>query len=327
MSKKIKVIAVVGPTASGKTALSVELAKRLNGEIISCDSMQIYKGMDIGTAKVTENEAQGVPHHLVSFISPESSFSCADYVRLAREKIAEITSRGKTPIFCGGTGLYLDSVLTENEFSEVGDNAEIREALAKKSPDELYEELLRIDSAAAEKTHKNNVKRVIRALEIYYGTGITKTEWDRRSREKESRYESVIIGLDFKSRETLYERINRRVDIMTENGLIDEVKALDSESFRASTASQGIGYKEILSYFDGRLSLSEAIEEIKKGSRNYAKRQLTWFKRNESIRWIYRDLPESYGFKDKNAADTETVLIVNHALGIIESSFADKSGK
>ena len=317
MSEKIKVVAVVGPTASGKTALSVELAKRLNGEIISCDSMQIYEGMDIGTAKVTEKEAQGVPHHLVGFISPESSFSCADYARLAREKTADIVSRGKTPIFCGGTGLYLDSVLTETEFSEAGGNAQIRERLAQKSPDELYAELLSIDSEAAEKTHKNNVKRVIRALETYYSTGITKTEWDRRSRERESRYEAVIIGLDFKSRETLYERINKRVDIMMQNGLADEVKALDSESFRASTASQGIGYKELLACFDGKITLSEAVEEIKKGSRNYAKRQLTWFKRNEKIHWIYRDAPESYGGKDTDSQNDRERLIAAHSLGII----------
>ena len=321
MSEKIKVIAVVGPTASGKTALSVKLAKRLGGEIISCDSMQIYNGMDIGTAKVTKDEAQGVPHHLVGFISPESSFSCADYTKLAREKIAEITGRGKIPIFCGGTGLYLDSVLTENEFSETGGNEEIRERLSKKSPDELYTELLEIDREAAEKTHKNNVKRVIRALEIYYSTGITKTEWDRRSREKESRYRTVIIGLDFKDRETLYERINRRVDIMIDSGLINEVKALDSEAFRNSTASQGIGYKEILSYLDGKHSLSEAIEEIKKGSRNYAKRQLTWFKRNQSVHWIYRDLPQSYGKPDTSDTENEFELIAGYAFNTVKKEF------
>ena len=325
MSEKIKVVAIVGPTASGKTALSVELAKRLGGEIISCDSMQIYRDMDIGTAKVTKEEASGVPHHLVSFVSPSESFSCADYATAAREKIKEITERGRIPIFCGGTGLYLDSVLTENEFSESGKDEACREELMSKAPDELYDELLKIDRQAAEKTHKNNVKRVVRALEIFYTTGITKTEWDRRSREKESRYDAVIIGLDFKNRETLYERINRRVDIMMESGLVSEVKSLDSESFRTGTASAGIGYKEILSYIDGDVTLSEAVEEIKKNSRNYAKRQLTWFRRNEKICWIYPDFPQSYGGKVSeeptvSISDDEFKLIVNYAESIISGN-------
>ena len=325
MSEKIKVIAIVGPTASGKTALSVELAKRLGGEIISCDSMQVYRDMDIGTAKVTEEEACGVPHHLVSFVSPSESFSCADYATAAREKIKEIAERGRVPIFCGGTGLYLDSVLTDNEFSEAGKDEACRERLMSKTPDELYEELLKVDRAAAEKTHKNNVKRVVRALEIFYTTGITKTEWDDRSRERESRYDAVIIGLDFKDRETLYERINRRVDIMMESGLVDEVRALDSEGFRAGTASAGIGYKEILSCLDGCVTLSEAVEEIKKNSRNYAKRQLTWFRRNEKIHWIYPDFPQSYGGKasEKLTApmgEDEFKLIVNYAVNIINNS-------
>ena len=324
MGEKIKVIAIVGPTASGKTALSVELAKRLSGEIISCDSMQIYDKMDIGTAKVTKEEACGVPHHLVGSVSPTESFSCADYVTLAKRKISEITERGKVPIFCGGTGLYLDSVLTETEFSEATGNGEIRERLMKRSPDELYGELMQVDRESAEKTHKNNVKRVIRALEIYYATGITKTEWDRRSREKESPYEAVMIGLDFKDRETLYERINRRVDIMMESGLLDEVKRLDSPAFRLGTASQGIGYKELLCYLDGKISLAEAIEEIKKSSRNYAKRQLTWFRRNKSIKWIYPDDKSSYGLcTEKLISDIDTSefkLIVNYALNIINNN-------
>lgn len=318
MKEKIKVIAVVGPTASGKTALSVELAKRLGGEIISCDSMQIYKKMDIGTAKVTEQEKQGIPHHLVDTVLPERSFSCADYTALAREKIDEITARGKIPIFCGGTGLYLDSVLTENEFSEAGKSAEVREELSKLSPDELYLRLTETDPEAAAKTHKNNVKRVIRALEIYYSTGITKTEWDRRSRERESRYEAVVIGLDCKNRETLYERINRRVDIMMDNGLLNEVRSLDSEEFRSSTASQGIGYKEILSYLDGRITLSDAVEEIKKGSRNYAKRQLTWFKRNEKTVWIYRDCPQSYGGSEEGSEEFNFQAMVKYSLDAVK---------
>ncbi len=324
MSERIGVIAVVGPTASGKTALSVALAKRLDGEIISCDSMQVYRGMDIGTAKVTEEETCGVPHHLIDTVSPEESFSCADYSALAREKIEEIVKRGKTPIICGGTGLYLDSVLTENEFSEAGKDDVCRERLMQRSLDELFEELKRVDPEAAEKTHKNNVKRVVRALEIYHTTGITKTEWDRRSREKESRYDAVIIGLDYKDRETLYERINKRVDIMMDAGLLTEVKALDTPAFRESTASDGIGYKEMLSYLDGNASLGEAVEEIKKNSRNYAKRQLTWFRRNGGISWIYRDVPESYGGKGGESPSEEAELTVNKALDVINAHFGCK---
>jgi len=245
-------------------------------------------------------------------------------VTYAKEKIAEILSRGNTPIFCGGTGLYLDSVLTETEFSEASGSAEIREALMKRSLDELYEELLRVDPESAEKTHKNNVKRVVRALEIYRSTGVTKTEWDRRSREKESPYEAVIIGLDFKDRETLYGRINKRVDLMMSAGLLDEVRSLDSAEFRQGTASQGIGYKEMLSYLDGKVTLQDAVEEIKKNSRNYAKRQLNWFRRNGSVHWIYPDDPSSYGAAAKEGIsiprEDDFKLIVNYAVKIINNN-------
>lgn len=316
---KIKVAAVVGPTASGKTALAVELAKRLGGEIISCDSMQVYEKMDIGTAKVTEAEAGGIPHHLISLVPPTGSFSCAEYAALAREKISEISERGRLPILCGGTGLYLDSTLSVGGFSEAGRDGEYREALMKKSPDELYAELLERDPESALKTHKNNVKRVIRALEIYYSTGVTKTEWDRRSREAESPYGAVIIGLDFKSRETLYERIDKRVDIMLESGLLSEVRALDCKAFREGTASEGIGYKELLAFIDGRVTLSEATEEIKKNSRNYAKRQLTWFRRNKAINWIYPDDPTGFGAPESVRDEDKFEFIVNYAMNIINN--------
>lgn len=309
MSEKITVLAIVGPTASGKTALSVELAKRLNGEIISCDSMQIYKGMTVGTAAVTEKEMQGVPHHLIGFASPLESFSCADYAEMAEKAIKDIHTRGKIPIFCGGTGLYLDTVLKGTRLSEAGKDDEYRKELSTRSHDELYRMLSEIDPEAAEKTHQNNVKRVIRALEIYHVTGKTKTQWDRQSRADEAKYEVKIIGLDFRDREKLYDRINKRVDEMLENGLLNEVKSLDCKEFRASTAAQAIGYKEILRYFDGDVSLEEATEEIKKASRNYAKRQLTWFRANENIEMIYPDeCPE----------DTDKFeFIVNSALNII----------
>ncbi|MBE6609457.1 MAG: tRNA (adenosine(37)-N6)-dimethylallyltransferase MiaA [Ruminococcaceae bacterium] len=307
--QKQKVYAVVGPTASGKTALSVELAKLLNGEIISCDSMQVYKGMDVGTAKVTAEEKQGVPHHLIDVVSPESEFSCAEYSALAKAKIEEIAARGKTPIFCGGTGLYLDSVLSANEFSDAGKDDEYRALLETRSPEELHAMLTEVDPEAAEATHRNNVKRVIRALEIFKTTGVTKTEWDRRSRLAEPPYDSLVIGLNFRDRETLYRRINLRVDLMLEAGLLDEVKRLDTPEFRAGTASDGIGYKEILRYTDGLCSLEEAVEEIKKASRNYAKRQITWFARNGSIRWIYPD--------DCPADEEKFKFIVNSAVNIL----------
>lgn len=309
--QKQKVYAVVGPTASGKTALSVELAKMLNGEIISCDSMQIYKGMDVGTAKVTEEETQGVPHHLIDIVSPESDFSCAEYSSLAKAKIEEIVSRGKTPIFCGGTGLYLDSVLTANTFSEAEKDESYRAFLETKSVDELHAMLTDVDPESAEAIHKNNVKRVIRALEIFRTTGVTKTEWDKRSRLAEAPYDSLVIGLNFRQRETLYQRINLRVDLMLEAGLLDEVKKLDTPAFRASTASDGIGYKEILRYTDGLCTLEEAVEEIKKASRNYAKRQITWFARNKSVRWIYPD--------DCPQGEDKFKFIVNSSINIINN--------
>ena len=289
-SEKVKVIAVVGPTASGKTALSVEIAKRYGGEVISCDSMQIYRGMDIGTAKVAAEEMRGVPHHLIDIASPEEEFSCADYASMAKAAIKDIASRGKLPVFCGGTGLYLDSVLKNTEFSAAGKDDEYRERLEREfTPEALHRLLREADPESAAAIHPNNVKRVIRALEIFHVTGRRKSEWDAESRLAEPPYESVILGLNYRLRETLYSRIDRRVDIMMDGGLTDEVRRLDTPEFRGSTASQGIGYKEILSYLDGRCSLDGAVELIKQYSRNYAKRQLTWFGKNKDIKWIYPD--------------------------------------
>lgn len=305
-----KIIAVVGPTASGKTALAVELAKKLDGEVISCDSMQVYKRMDIGTAKVTKEEMMGVPHHLIDVVEPTEDFSCADYSVMAKKAVEDILSRGKTPVFCGGTGLYLDSVIGISGFSDAGRDEVFREEMSKKSPEELHAMLTRIDPASAEATHMNNVKRVIRALEIYHVTGKTKSEWDEESKNVKPEYEATVIGLDFRSRETLYERIDKRVDIMLENGLAGEIEALDCKEFRASTASDGIGYKEYLSYLDGVATFAEAVDRIKQASRNYAKRQLTWFRRNKNVKWIFVDDFEGEGkFK----------FIVNSALNIINN--------
>lgn len=287
---KIKVVAVVGPTASGKTALSVELARRYGGEVISCDSMQIYKSMDIGTAKVTADEMRGIPHHLINVVSPTEEFSCVEYAAAAKRTIEDISSRGKVPVFCGGTGLYLDSVLKNTEFSAAGKDEEYRAYLEREcSPETLHRMLREIDPESAASVHPNNVKRVIRALEIYRVTGKTKTEWDAISQTGESPYDSVIIGLNYSSRDTLYSRIDLRVDIMMADGLVEEVRRLDTPEFRASTASQAIGYKEILSFFDGKCTQEEAVDAIKQYSRNYAKRQLTWFNKNKDVNWIYPD--------------------------------------
>ena len=290
MDSKIKVLAVVGPTASGKTELSLRLAEALDGEIISCDSMQIYRDMNIGTAKPSLDERRGIHHHLFDICDPENEFSCADYKAYAEAAIKDISGRGKTPIFCGGTGLYLSSVLRGGELSpNVPDG--IREMLEKRSPDENWAELLAIDPDAAALTHKNNAKRVIRALEIYHGTGKTKTEWDKLSLEAEPLYDALIFGLDYKSRDTLYERINKRVDIMMTEGLEAEVRAVAPRL--GKTASQAIGYKELLTYINGGLSYDDAVELLKKNTRNYAKRQLTWFRRDPKIIWSYPDEVDS----------------------------------
>lgn len=283
---KPKILAVVGPTASGKTELSLRLAEALNGEILSCDSMQVYRGMDIGTAKPSLAERRGIPHHLIDVADPDEPFSCADYKRLAEEAIADVLARGKTPIFCGGTGLYLDAVLKVSTFSpDVPEG--LREELMKEDPDRLWDELCEVDPEAAASMHKNNAKRVIRALEIYRGTGKTKTEWDRLSLQEESRYDTLVIGLDYRDRQTLYDRIDLRVDLMMADGLPEEAEALALD--RASTAGQAIGYKELYLWLDGALSREEAVDLLKKNTRHYAKRQLTWFRRNPDTRWFFLD--------------------------------------
>jgi tRNA dimethylallyltransferase len=284
-----KIIAVVGPTASGKTALSIDLAEHINGEIISCDSMQIYKKMNIGTAKPTAEETRGITHHMIDIIEPYDNFSCADYVEAAKKCIDEIHSRNKTPIFCGGTGLYLDNVLTDNIFSEHTSVTAIREELMLLSPNVLHERLRSVDPDSADAIHQNNVKRVVRALEIYYATGKTKTQWDIESRLSADKYDAVIIGLDYRNRDTLYNRIDRRVDIMIADGLVDEVKSLDIDRLILSTAGQAIGYKEVIRYLKNECNFDDMVNEIKLNTRHYAKRQLTWFRRNEKIRWYYAE--------------------------------------
>ncbi|MBR6768844.1 MAG: tRNA (adenosine(37)-N6)-dimethylallyltransferase MiaA [Clostridia bacterium] len=278
MTNKQRIIAIAGPTAVGKTALSIALAKKLNGEIISCDSMQIYRGMDIGTAKPTKEEMAEVPHHMIDVADPADNYSCADYAKEASLILADILARGKTPIFCGGTGLYLESVLYEGAYSSPEADEALRTELWAKSAEENHAALMKVDPEAAATIHPNNRKRVIRALEIYLVSGKTKTEWDKENTRGTLKEGAEIYVLTSSDREALYQRIDRRVDLMLEAGLLDEVKHLALDL--ATTAGQAIGYKELNGYFAGQATLAEALDKIKQASRNYAKRQLTWWERN-----------------------------------------------
>lgn len=289
--KKIEVVAIVGPTASGKTALSIKMAKEFNGEIINGDSMQIYRGLDIGTAKITTEEMEGVPHHLLSIKEPTESFSVADYQGLVRDKIEEIRKRGKLPIIVGGTGLYVQAVLYDFQFTDEKVDEEARkkyyDELAKIGPAAMHEKLTALDPETAKEIHPNNTRRVIRALEMIELHGESKSS-EEHKRGNIPLYNHLIIGMDM-DREKLYERINLRVDIMIEKGLVDEVKALWEQNIRNVQSVQAIGYKEIYAYLDGLISLEDAIEQIKQNSRRYAKRQLTYFRNKMDIEWFGND--------------------------------------
>ena len=278
-----KVIVIAGPTATGKTALSVRLAKEMNAEIISADSIQIYKKLNIGSAKPEKSEMQGIPHHLMDFLEPDSTYSVADYVKDAKEKINEILSKGKTPIITGGTGLYISSIVDNVEFSASEVDTTVRDRLSEELKalgiDAMYERLKSIDPDSAKDIHPNNTKRVLRALEIYETTGKTKKEQNDLSKLKKSPFDFCLVGLNCE-RELLYERINKRVDIMFDNGLFKEVDdLLLSGVSKDAQSMQGIGYKEVVMALLGEITKDECKELIKKNSRNYAKRQLTWFKR------------------------------------------------
>ena len=292
MNNKIKpkVIVIVGPTASGKTALSIELAKKINGEIISCDSMQIYKDLNIGSAKPTIEEMQGIKHYLIDEIEPTQRFSVAEYKKRAEKAIEEIIKKGKMPIVVGGTGLYANSLIYGIEYNEIKYDEKYRNELMKLAQTEdglesLFEKAKKIDPKAMEKISKNDKKRIVRILEIYNSTGTTKTKQEKESRKKEVKYDYKVFALNME-RSVLYERINKRVDIMLEQGLIEEVKNILKKYNEFPTAMQAIGYKEIVEYFNGDLTKEEAIEKIKQESRRYAKRQLTWFKKIANVKWL-----------------------------------------
>ncbi|MBP3255456.1 MAG: tRNA (adenosine(37)-N6)-dimethylallyltransferase MiaA [Clostridia bacterium] len=286
--QKEKVIIIGGPTASGKTALSIELAKKINGEIVSADSMQIYKEMNIGTAKPESEEMQGIKHYMLDFLSPNQAYSVADYKRDAKKAIKEIIEKGKTPIVVGGTGLYIDSLIYEIEYIDIKTDFEYRNKLEKIAEEEglekLYQEARKIDPKAMEKISENDQKRILRVLEIYNQTGKTKTELDENSR-KEPEYDYKMFAIDM-NRDVLYDRINRRVDLMISKGLIEEVEKIYNKYQEFPTSMQALGYKEVVEYLEKKTSKEEMIEKIKQESRRYAKRQLTWFRKNKNTIWL-----------------------------------------
>ena len=292
MDKKIPLIAVIGPTASGKTGLAVEIAKKFGGEVVSADSMQIYSELTVGTAKPTEKEMEGVPHHLIGHKSIDEEYSVVDYVEEAKNAIADIFSRGKLPVLCGGTGLYVDSLLSNTEFSEIKSDPDVRKKLydfAEENGNEaLFEKLKEIDPETAAKTHANNLIRVVRAMEVYEVTGKTMSEHQKDSHPIPSIYDVCYIGTNFADRDKLYARIEQRIDEMLEEGVEEEARFL-FEHNGTCTAAQAIGYKEFYPYFRGKMSREEAISVLKKETRHYAKRQITWFRRNDKINWLFRD--------------------------------------
>ena len=293
---KPKVVVICGPTASGKTALSIQLAQKINGEIISSDSMQIYKDMNIGTAKPTIEEMQGIKHYLIDFVEPNQRYSVAEFKKDAENAIEEILAKGKTPIVVGGTGLYVDSLIYGIEYQDIKIDEEYRKELEKRAQKEgleaLYAEAKKIDPEAVKKISSNDQKRILRILEIYKATGKNKTEQEQESRKNGVKYDYKVFAIDM-NREVLYDRINKRVDIMIENGLIEEVEKLLKKYKEFPTAMQGLGYKEVVEYLQADITKEEMIEKIKRETRRYAKRQMTWFRKNKQTIWIKpNDLPK-----------------------------------
>jgi len=290
-----KIIVIVGPTAVGKTYISVELAKKLNTEIISADSMQIYKGMNIGTAKITEEEKQGIIHHMIDIISPDEEYSVSEFKYDAEKIIDRLLSENRIPIIVGGSGLYVNSLIYDLDFGNTKSNKKLREYYTyyykEHGEDALYDKLLKIDPVAAEKIHKNNIKRIIRALEVYDITGVKFSELNTDIRKKSNKYDCILIGLSME-RKVLYERINQRVDEMLSKGLVDEVNSLIKKGYRKNLVSmRGIGYKEIIEYLEGNTDYEEAVNTLKQNTRRFAKRQYTWFLKDENVKWFSVDNP------------------------------------
>ena len=313
-------LAITGPTASGKTALSLALAEHLNCEIISIDSMQIYRYMDIGTAKATAEERARAPHHMIDFLDPAESYSAEDYRADAMVAFRDIESRGKMPLFVGGTGLYMDTVMRGTELASPPSSEELKARLMSMAETEeqremLWQRLMEVDPASAEKTHKNNVRRVVRALEIYELTGKTKTYFDELTRAAKPEVDVGMITLDFHNRDNLYSRVDLRVDQMIKEGLLDEVKSLYEGKIllKGTTAAQAIGYKEIISYLDGECTFAEAVELLKLSSRRYAKRQLTWFRHNEGAKRLYIDR-EDGKMKDREELISELYALADELI-------------
>ncbi|MCH1623698.1 tRNA (adenosine(37)-N6)-dimethylallyltransferase MiaA [Fredinandcohnia quinoae] len=283
-----KLVVLIGPTAVGKTQLSIKLAKQLNAEIISGDSMQIYRGMDIGTAKITEEEMEGIPHHLINIRNPEDPFSVAEFQTLVRECIQKIHERGKLPMIVGGTGLYIQSVIYDYKFTDTASDPKFRIELEQQIADGgalvLYDKLKKLDPESAKRIHPNNIRRLIRALEIIHTTGTTISE-NIDKQEVEELYDLAIVGLTM-DREILYNRINKRVDIMMQQGLLNEVSSLYQSGLKDCQSIQAIGYKELYSYLEGKVTLETAVEQLKQNSRRYAKRQLTWFRNKMNVQWF-----------------------------------------
>ncbi|MHC0039575.1 tRNA (adenosine(37)-N6)-dimethylallyltransferase MiaA [Pseudoneobacillus sp. C159] len=318
MDKKEKLLVLIGPTAVGKTKLSIELAKKYQAEIISGDSMQIYRGMDIGTAKITSEEMDGIAHHLIDIKNPEESFSVADFQKLVREKITEIHARGKLPMIVGGTGLYIQSVIFDYQFSDAVSDDKFRRELEEKAilnGNEYIHQMLReIDPVSATRIHPNNLRRVIRALEVYHCTGKTMGE-SLDEQESVALYDVALIGLEME-RDKLYQRINLRVDKMLEEGLLQEVKRFYEMGLRNVQSIQAIGYKELYDYFDGKVTFEEAVENLKQNSRRYAKRQFTWFRNKMDVVWF--DLSDEQTYLKKL---NEISLFIEGKLGIKANTY------
>ncbi|MBQ8416640.1 MAG: tRNA (adenosine(37)-N6)-dimethylallyltransferase MiaA [Clostridia bacterium] len=312
---KIRLLAVVGATASGKTSLAVRLAQAFGGVVVSCDSMQVYRRMDIGTAKPTEEEKCGIAHHMIDIAEAREPFSVAQYVEIAQKVIRDIAQRGKLPIVCGGTGLYLDALL-RGGFEETHSDPALRESLFTYAElhgaHALHQRLQAVDPESAEAIHENNVKRVVRALEIYESTGVTKSESDRRSMQLVSPYDATVLGLWYGDRSLLYDRIDRRVEEMIANGLAEETLALEQDGVFAAngTAAQAIGYKELLGFLHGEESLDEAKERLKQATRRYAKRQLTWFRAKDYVQWI--DMEQNGSLRSFDEITNEAVERFKH---------------